>query len=83
MTTLLYASAMFTLIVLTKFLKAIIRKEGLNIPPNFDRDPHILKVVGMAIAEELTQAHSRLKKAVRLLKIIPPVTHAYLGWCKH
>ncbi|KIM48976.1 hypothetical protein M413DRAFT_6222 [Hebeloma cylindrosporum] len=43
---------------------AIIRKEGLNIPPNLDRDPHIVKVVGIAIAEELTQARSRVKKAV-------------------
>ncbi|KAF8162731.1 hypothetical protein B0H34DRAFT_671894 [Crassisporium funariophilum] len=43
---------------------AIIRKEGLNIPPNFDRDPHVLKVVGMAIADELTQVRSRIKKAV-------------------
>jgi len=44
---------------------ALIMRDRLHPPPNFDRDPHAAKVLEEEVNHELAQARSKLKKAIK------------------
>ncbi|EDR02850.1 uncharacterized protein LACBIDRAFT_332038 [Laccaria bicolor S238N-H82] len=43
----------------------LIKKDGVHLPAGFEKNAYTLKVINSAIQDELTQAHSRIKKMIK------------------
>ncbi|KAF9053467.1 hypothetical protein BJ165DRAFT_1338938 [Panaeolus papilionaceus] len=44
---------------------ALVRREGLHLPENYENDTSIVRVISNAVSEELTQCRSRIKKEIK------------------